>query len=67
VIAGVRAVTVVNRQTGESKPVACDCPVGGLTPMGAYLRLNELGTDPIWLLDAAGAEPRLVFVPAIAN
>jgi hypothetical protein len=32
--------------------------------MGGLFRLNELGTEPLWLLDPSQAEPKLVFVPA---
>jgi hypothetical protein len=62
VMAGLRAVTVMDRATGESKVAPCDCRIGGLTRMGGLFRLNELGTEPLWLLDPA--EAKLVFVPA---
>ena len=31
--------------------------------MGSVFRLNDLGSGPLWLLDAV-TEPRVVFVPA---
>ena len=33
--------------------------------MGASFRLNELGGDPLWLVDG-GSNTRIVFVPALA-
>ncbi len=52
--------------TGEgpaSQP--CACTMAGLERMagGSVFRLNEPGGGPIWLLDAAGASMRVVFVP----
>jgi hypothetical protein len=32
--------------------------------MGSVYRLNELGADPLWLLDIS-ADPKVVFVPAL--
>jgi hypothetical protein len=32
--------------------------------MGGLFRLNEMGGDPLWLLDARSSEPRTIFVPA---
>jgi hypothetical protein len=63
-MAGLRAVTVLEQATGDTRQVACDCRIGGLSPMGAMFRLNEAGDGPVWLVDASGADPRLVFVPA---
>jgi hypothetical protein len=67
VVVGAPGVILINRATGESRQLACECQITGLTPMGTYLRLNNPGTDPIWLLDPTPAEPRLVFVPLTAN
>jgi hypothetical protein len=63
VMAGLRGVTVLNRATGEASQTACECRVGGLTAMGTLFRLNDPGAEPLWLVDPAGAEPRMVFVP----
>ena len=37
--------------------------IGGLSAMGSLFRLNDPGLEPLWLVDPAGAEPRMVFVP----
>ena len=58
-----RAVTTIQASTGERTSLACDCAPSALIPMGSLFRLNELGADPLWLLDTA-ADPALVFVPA---
>jgi hypothetical protein len=61
----VAASTVmsVDVASGERTEIACDCHPTGLARMGNAFRLNDLGTEPLWLLDAT-AEPRVVFVPA---
>jgi hypothetical protein len=63
-MAGRRAVTVQDRNTGDRKLVECDCQIGGLRPVGTLFRVNELGSGPLWLLDAAADPPKLWFVPA---
>lgn len=50
--------------SGNRTDFACSCTPSELTPMGASFRLNELGSDPLWLVD--GANARIVFVPALA-
>jgi len=44
---------------------SCDCTVTGLTRMGGVFRLNELGGDPLWLLNPESATAGIVFVPAL--
>jgi hypothetical protein len=65
-MAGQRAVTVLDRTSGSTHETSCDCTIGTMTGMGTMFRLNEPGDGPVWLLDPADTEPRLVFVPAIA-
>jgi len=60
-----RAVTTIQVATGDRSALACDCAPSALTPMGSVFRLNELGSEPLWLLDTA-SERGLVFVPAPA-
>ena len=62
--AAAHNVAAFDVSTGASTTLACDCTPAGLFRMGSVFRLNELGTGPIWLLDAK-ADPRLVFVPAM--
>jgi hypothetical protein len=64
VMAGPRAVTVQDRGTGDSRVVECDCAIARLTAVGTMFRVNELGTEPLWLVDVAADAPRMVFVPA---
>ena len=61
-----RAVTTIQVATGDRSALPCDCAPSTLTPMGSLFRLNELGTEPLWLLDTASDRP-LVFVPALAG
>jgi hypothetical protein len=63
-VAGLRAVTVLDRATADRKLATCECKIGGLVRMGAMLRLNEPGSGPLWLLDPSQTEPRILFVPA---
>jgi hypothetical protein len=52
--------------TGEDPATQpCACTPTGLERMagGSVFRLNEPGGGPIWLLEAAGASMRVVFVP----
>ena len=57
------SLAALDTASGQSAPIACDCRVTGLARMGSAFRLNDLGSGPLWLLDAS-AEPRTVFVPA---
>jgi len=52
--------------TGEGPATQpCACTLTGLERMagGSVFRLNEPGGGPVWLLDAAAAPMRVVFVP----
>jgi hypothetical protein len=62
--AGARAVAAFDVASGGRNMVACDCTPTGLVPMGGLFRLNEIGSQPLWLLDALTTEPRMIFVPA---
>jgi hypothetical protein len=57
------SVMAVDVATGDRSEIACGCRPAGLVRMGNAFRLNELGTEPLWLLDAS-ADPKVVFVPA---
>ena len=57
-----RSVTSLNLASGERATLACDFVPAALVPMGSVFRLNELGKDPLWLLDTASGRG-LVFVP----
>jgi hypothetical protein len=63
---GRPSVTIIQVATGERTELPCDCTPSTLTPMGSLFRLNELGTEPLWLLDTA-SDRALIFVPAPAE
>jgi hypothetical protein len=63
---GLQSVTTIQVATGDRTALPCDCTPSTLTPMGSLFRLNELGTEPLWLLDTA-SDRALVFVPAPAG
>jgi hypothetical protein len=50
---------------GEPLRLSCACAPATLERMagGSFFRLNEPGNGPVWVLDASGAAPRIVFVP----
>ena len=58
-----QSVTTIDLAAGARHAIACSCSPKTLARMGNLFRLNDLGTDPVWLLDAA--QPRIVFVPAV--
>jgi DNA-binding beta-propeller fold protein YncE len=51
--------------SGNRADMTCSCSPAELTPMGSSFRLNELTSDPLWLVDAGASGPRVVFVPAL--
>ena len=61
-----RSVLNVDVATGGGTSLACDCAPAALIPMGSVLRLNELSSEPLWLLDTA-SDRGLIFVPARAT
>ena len=50
---------------GGRQTVSCNCSPSGLSRLGDLFRLNDLGHDPLWLLDASA--PRILFVPAVSQ
>jgi len=58
------AVTIFDLAPATHAGVSCNCAATRLERMGSVYRLNELGSGPLWLLDAAASDPRIVFVPA---
>ena len=63
---GLPSVTIIEVATGDRTELPCECSPSTLSPMGSLFRLNELGTEPLWLLDSA-SDRALVFVPALAG
>ena len=53
----------VDVASGAGTSLTCDCMPTRLIPMGSLLRLNELSTEPLWLLDTTSGRG-LIFVPA---
>jgi hypothetical protein len=64
VLAGPKAVTILDRTTGDRKPLTCSCRITSLSGMGEAFRLNAAGDGPLWLLVDPSADARVVFVPA---
>jgi hypothetical protein len=52
--------------SGNRSDLPCSFSPAELSAMGTVFRLNELGQGPLWLADAAGSGPRVVFVPALS-
>ncbi len=59
-------VISVDLASATSTSTSCGCNAAELVPMGSVVRLNELGDGPLWLFDGRTAQPRVVFVPAVA-
>src|SRR5262249_33047365 len=62
-----RSVTAFNLKSGGQTRAVCDCSPVSLVRMGNVFRMNELSHEPLWLLDAAASDPRIVFVPAAVD
>ncbi len=61
-------VLVLDLQSGAATPVACACKVSEVEPMAgnAVFRLTDASQPRMWVLDADGGHPRVVFVPQAA-
>jgi hypothetical protein len=62
-----RQVSVLDPSGQVLAKHACDCAPAGVSRMGSTFRLNEVSEAPLWLLDGASPEGRLVFVPPVAR
>ena len=62
-------IEIIDRAAGLRRTLDCGCTPNALAPLrgNAVFRLNEPGADPLWLLEADSAEPRLLFVAAPAG
>lgn len=62
-------VAVWDRASGEARVISCGCEAPKLARIGrrGLYRLNDAGEGPVWLLDVAGEEPRVLFIPAAAR
>jgi len=58
-----QSVTSFDLAAGSRNSLACACSPSTLTRIGDWFRLNEVGREPLWMLDAK-AGSQLVFVPA---
>jgi hypothetical protein len=61
-----RSVVSFDLASSSQESITCRTAPQTLVRMGTTFRLNDLGTDPLWLLDTAPAEPQVVFVPALS-
>jgi len=62
-------VAIRDARSGEMALVSCSCEPDGLARLrgSAAFRLNGFGDGPVWILDASGEQPRIVFVAAAAR
>ena len=58
-------VVSIDLTSGTNTNLSCTCAPTEVVPMGAVLRLNEMGDGPLWLVDPGATQPRVVFVPAL--
>src|SRR5262249_54311290 len=58
-----RSIFSFDLTSGDRGAIACECTPAGLVRMGSVFRLNELGSEPLWVLDPGISEARIVFVP----
>lgn len=58
-------VAIVDLDTGSSTLIPCECRPTGIHPLKglAVLRLNDASLNPVAVLDASSAEPRIVVIP----
>ncbi len=61
-----RSVTSFDLAADGRTAIPCECIPKVLSRMGDLFRLNELGAEPLWLLDPRPSEARVLFVPALA-
>jgi hypothetical protein len=59
------SVAVVDVTTGTSKVLSCGCVPSGFFPLNgnSIFRLSGASRDPVMVLDASAAEPRIVIIP----
>jgi hypothetical protein len=62
-------VAIRNVSSGEQTLISCSCQPSGLSRLrgNAVFRLNDVGDGPVWILDASGEQPRILFVAAAAR
>jgi hypothetical protein len=67
--ASAGAVAMLGLDGGPPTLVACPCSLSGLHRLKgeAVFRLNDPSSDPMYLLDAGAAQPRVLFVPPGAS
>jgi len=60
------SVSIINLKTEAVSTIACGCTPSGMERLAGNetFRLTEMSSRPMWMLDAGGSEPRLLFVPA---
>ena len=61
-------VTILDRGRGSVVSLPCGCAPAGLFRLSgtAIFRLTELSDGPTWVLDASGADARIVAIPPAA-
>jgi len=61
-----QSVAAFDIVAGGRNAIACSCTPSTLVRMGDLFRLNDIGTDPLWLLDTRPQTASVTFVPAEA-
>jgi len=63
--AGTASLTILSRDGAPAISIPCASTPARLMrlPGNAVYRLTDLSKDPVWVLDASGAEPRILAVP----
>ncbi|MEP7366112.1 MAG: hypothetical protein ABI972_22870 [Acidobacteriota bacterium] len=63
------AVTKLSRDGATVETISCGCKPTTLARVGRSLlyRLNDPGDGPVWLLDAAEGQPRILFIPPVVK
>jgi hypothetical protein len=62
-----QTVTYFDLSAGARNAIACNCAPNYLARIGNLFRLNDLGADPVWLLDTRSSNPQILFVPALSQ
>jgi len=65
--ASAQSITTFDLGAGARNVIACSCKPNSLSSMGSVFRLNDLGKDPLWLLDTRPSQPQVLFVPALSD
>lgn len=68
-VASAASAAMLDLAGGPPALVTCQCNISGLYRLKgeSLFRLNAPSRDPMFLLDAGAAEPRILFIPSLAK